>query len=108
MRILAYAQLLESYRSLTIESLSGAFGVSKEFVDKLSLPPQAVRRPEVDPDDSELSRYIASSRLHATIDAVNGIVETTRPSLKNEQCESVVRKGDVLLGSVQRLGKVLW
>jgi 26S proteasome regulatory subunit N7 len=34
MRILAYSQLLESYRSLTLESLSGAFGLSKEFVDK--------------------------------------------------------------------------
>lgn len=34
MRILAYAQLLESYRSLTLESLSGAFGVSVDFVDR--------------------------------------------------------------------------
>jgi 26S proteasome regulatory subunit N7 len=108
MRILAYSQLLESYRSLTLESLSRAFGVSKEFVDKSVVDffflPETQRRSHV----SELSRYIASSRLHATIDAVNGVVETTRPSLKNEQCESVVRKGDLLLGSVQRLGKVLW
>ena len=34
MRILAYSQLLESYRSLTLESLSGAFGVSIDFVDR--------------------------------------------------------------------------
>jgi 26S proteasome regulatory subunit N7 len=34
MRILAYSQLLESYRSLTLDSLSGAFGVSVEFVDR--------------------------------------------------------------------------
>jgi len=34
MRILAYAQLLESYSSLTMESLSKAFGVSEAFVDK--------------------------------------------------------------------------
>ena len=34
MRILAYTQLLESYRSLTLESLSAAFGVSVDFVDK--------------------------------------------------------------------------
>ena len=33
MRILAYSQLLESYRSLTMESLSAAFGVSVDFVD---------------------------------------------------------------------------
>ncbi|KAG6893868.1 hypothetical protein C0993_012788, partial [Termitomyces sp. T159_Od127] len=34
MRILAYTQLLESYRSLTVDSLSRAFGVSVEFVDR--------------------------------------------------------------------------
>lgn len=39
MRILAYGQLLESYRSLTLESLSRAFGVSVEFLDKYVLFP---------------------------------------------------------------------
>jgi len=90
MRVKAYSQLLESYRSLTIESLSAAFGVSQEFVD------------------TELSRFIANGRLHAFIDKVHGIVETTRPSLKNAQYETVVKQGDVLLNSVQRLSKVLY
>jgi len=89
MRILAYSQLLESYRSLTLESLSGAFGVSVEFVD------------------SELSRFIANGRLHCSIDKVHGIVETTRPSLKNAQYETIVKQGDILLNEVQRLSKVL-
>jgi 26S proteasome regulatory subunit N7 len=80
MRILAYTQLLESYRSLTLESLSTAFGVSISFVD------------------AELSWFIASNRLHASIDKVHGIVSTTRPSSKNAQYEQVVRRGDVLLG----------
>ncbi|KAI0050855.1 PCI-domain-containing protein [Auriscalpium vulgare] len=90
MRILAYAQLLQSYQSLTLESLAGAFGVTVDFVD------------------TELSRFIASGRLHATIDRVHGIVETNRPALKNAQTETVVRKGDILLNSVQRLSKVLY
>lgn len=90
MRILAYAQLLESYRSLTLESLARAFGVSVDFVD------------------SEISRFIANGRLHARIDRVNGIVETTRPSLKNAQYDTVVRQGDLLLNEVQRLSKVLY
>ena len=34
MRILAYAQLLQSYQSLTLESLSAAFGVTQDFMDK--------------------------------------------------------------------------
>ncbi|EGN95771.1 hypothetical protein SERLA73DRAFT_186989 [Serpula lacrymans var. lacrymans S7.3] len=90
MRILAYSQLLESYRSLTLESLSGAFGVSIEFVD------------------SELSRFIANGRLHCSIDKVHGIVETTRPSVKKTQYETVVKRGDILLNAVQRLSKVLY
>ncbi|KAI0263430.1 PCI-domain-containing protein [Gloeopeniophorella convolvens] len=90
MRILAYAQLLQSYSSLTLESLARAFGVTVDFVD------------------TELSRFIASGRLHATIDRVHGIVETNRPALKNAQTETVIRKGDVLLNSIQRLSKVLY
>ncbi|KAI0707981.1 PCI-domain-containing protein [Earliella scabrosa] len=90
MRILAYNQLLESYRSLTLDSLARSFGVSVDFVD------------------NELSRFIASGRLHCTIDKVNGVVETNRPSLKNAQYETVIRQGDILLNAVQRLSKVLY
>ena len=39
MRILAYNQLLESYRSLTLDSLARSFGVSVDFVDKCVSPP---------------------------------------------------------------------
>jgi 26S proteasome regulatory subunit N7 len=34
MRIIAYHQLLESYRSLTLESMAHSFGVSEEFIDR--------------------------------------------------------------------------
>ncbi|KAG1814815.1 hypothetical protein EV424DRAFT_1629636 [Suillus variegatus] len=84
------SQLLESYRSLTLESLSGAFGVSVEFVD------------------SELSRLIASRHLHYTIDKVHGIVETTRPSLENTRYDKVIKQGDALLNSIQSVALVLY
>ncbi|KAG7088521.1 hypothetical protein E1B28_012505 [Marasmius oreades] len=94
MRILAYAQLLESYRSLTLESLGQAFGVSVDFVD------------------SELSHFISTGRLHASIDKVHGVVETTKTSeawgKKTLQFEQVIRQGDVLLNEIQRLSKVLY
>lgn len=114
MRIAAYSQLLESYRSLTLESLSGAFGVSVEFVDRYATA--SFRSPSIFQwtnkslisQNSELSRFIANGRLHASIDKVHGIVETTRPSLKNAQYETVVKQGDLLLNSVQRLSKVLY
>jgi 26S proteasome regulatory subunit N7 len=94
MRILAYAQLLESYRSLTLESLAQAFGVSVEFVD------------------SEISRFISTGRIHASIDKVHGVVETTKTSeawgKKTMQFEQVIRQGDILLNEVQRLSKILY
>lgn len=34
MRIQAYAQLLESYRSLTVTSMAQAFGMSEDYIDK--------------------------------------------------------------------------
>lgn len=34
MRIAAYAQLLESYRSLTVTSMAQAFGVSEDYIDQ--------------------------------------------------------------------------
>lgn len=39
MRIKAYAQLLESYRSLTMDSMCAAFGVGPEFIDKCGRSP---------------------------------------------------------------------
>ena len=111
MRILAYNQLLESYRSLTLDSLARSFGVSIDFVDKYVLyilPFARCVRHVLTAHHSELSRFIASGRLHCTIDKVNGVVETNRPSVKNAQYETVVRQGDILLNAVQRLSKVLY
>lgn len=34
MRILAYTQLLESYRSLTLAYMAQAFGVTEDYIDK--------------------------------------------------------------------------
>ena len=34
MRIVAYSQFLESYKTVTIKSMAQAFGVSAEFIDK--------------------------------------------------------------------------
>ncbi len=34
MRILAYTQLLESYRSLTLNYMAEAFGVTVDYIDK--------------------------------------------------------------------------
>lgn len=89
MRILAYNQLLESYRSLTLKYMADAFGVTVNFIDM------------------ELARFIAAGRLHCKIDIVNGIVETNRPDTKNYQYQSCIKQGDILLNRIQKLSRVI-
>jgi len=89
MRILAYTQLLESYRSLTLDYMAQAFGVSVDFIDR------------------ELSRFIAVGRLHCKIDKVAGVVETNRPDSKNWLYQETIKRGDLLLNRVQKLSRVI-
>ncbi|XP_046385272.1 26S proteasome non-ATPase regulatory subunit 6 [Ischnura elegans] len=89
MRIMAYSQLLESYRSLTLQYMATAFGVSVDFMDQ------------------ELSRFIAAGRLHCKVDKVGGVVETNRPDAKNSQYQSTIKQGDILLNRVQKLSRVI-
>uniref|UniRef100_U5EX74 26S proteasome non-ATPase regulatory subunit 6 n=1 Tax=Corethrella appendiculata TaxID=1370023 RepID=U5EX74_9DIPT len=89
MRILAYTQLLESYRSLTLQYMADAFGVGVDYID------------------AELSRFIAAGRLHCKVDRVGGIVETNRPDSKNWQYQATIKQGDILLNRVQKLSRVI-
>jgi len=89
LRIVAYSQFLESYRSVTLQSMANAFGVSTAFLDK------------------ELSRFINAGRLNCKIDKVGGVVETNRPDIKNVQYAAIIKHGDHLLARVQKLTKVI-
>eukprot|EP00049_Salpingoeca_infusionum_P012407 m.227112 g.227112 ORF g.227112 m.227112 type:complete len:396 (+) comp15174_c0_seq3:172-1359(+) len=88
-RVLAYRQLLQSYRSVTLDSMAAAFGVSTAFMDQ------------------ELSRFIAAGRLNCKINSVDGVVESTRPDAKNMQYKDTIKKGDILLNRIQKLGQIL-
>jgi 26S proteasome regulatory subunit N7 len=55
--------------------------------------------------DGELSRFIASGRIAAKIDAVAGIIETVRPDPKNAQYAQVLKLGDALLAKTQKLAR---
>lgn len=85
MRVKAYAQFLESYRSVQLASMATQFGVSPDFLDE------------------ELSRFISMRRLNCKIDKVAGVVETNRPDSKNAQYASTIKQGDLLLNRVQKL-----
>jgi 26S proteasome regulatory subunit N7 len=89
MRVKAYTQLLESYRSLSLSHMAATFGVSVQFIDR------------------ELSQFISAGRLHCKIDKVGGVVVTMRPDSKNFQYQSTIKQGDLLLNRVQKLSRVI-
>lgn len=89
MRILAYSQLIGSYRSLSLTYMSQTFGVSIDFIE------------------AELAKFIAAGRLHCKIDKVRGIVETNRPDSKNDQYQRCIKQGDFLLNRIQKLSRVI-
>ncbi|KAK4753003.1 hypothetical protein SAY87_021801 [Trapa incisa] len=88
-RIVVYSQFLESYKSVTIEAMAKAFGVSVDFIDM------------------ELSRFIAAGKLHCKIDKVAGVLETNRPDAKNALYQATIKQGDFLLNRIQKLSRVI-
>ncbi|ODV71617.1 proteasome regulatory particle lid subunit RPN7 [Cyberlindnera jadinii NRRL Y-1542] len=86
MRRKAYAQLLESYKALSLKSMADAFGVSVEFLD------------------NDLCKFIPNKKLNCVIDRVNGIIETNRPDNKNAQYQLLIKQGDALLTKLQKYG----
>ena len=53
-------QFLDSYKSVTLQSMATAFGVSIDFLDE------------------EIADFIVAGRLAAKIDRISGIIETVR------------------------------
>lgn len=86
MRRKAYAQLLESYKALSLKSMADAFGVSIDFLD------------------NDLCKFISNKKLNCVIDRVNGIIETNRPDNKNAQYQLLIKQGDTLLTKLQKYG----
>eukprot|EP00516_Mucochytrium_quahogii_P002620 CAMPEP_0203748156 /NCGR_PEP_ID=MMETSP0098-20131031/3102_1 /ASSEMBLY_ACC=CAM_ASM_000208 /TAXON_ID=96639 /ORGANISM=" , Strain NY0313808BC1" /LENGTH=394 /DNA_ID=CAMNT_0050636793 /DNA_START=245 /DNA_END=1429 /DNA_ORIENTATION=+ len=88
-RVLAYVQFLESYKSVTIQSMASSFGVSVPFLDK------------------ELAHFISSQRINAKIDKVGGVIETCQPNQANARYQSIIKQGDLLLNRVQMLSRAI-
>ncbi|KAJ6842721.1 putative 26S proteasome non-ATPase regulatory subunit 6 [Iris pallida] len=88
-RMVVYSQFLESYKSVTMEAMATAFGVTVDFIDL------------------ELSRFIAAGKLHCKIDKVAGVLETNRPDAKNALYQATIKQGDFLLNRIQKLSRVI-
>ena len=89
MRLRSYAQLLQSYRVVSLSAMADSFGVTTDFLDR------------------DLAKFIAGERISCTIDRVRGTIETTRPDSKNRQYADVVRLGDGLITKLQKYGQAV-
>lgn len=89
MRLVAYRQFLEAFKSVTMQNMAEAFGITKEFLDV------------------ELSNFIYNGKLNCKIDKVSGIIESNRPNRKAELFNNTVVKGDLILNRVQKLARAL-
>lgn len=88
-RLVAYNQFLESYKSVTLDSMATAFDVGLPFLD------------------TEVADFICAGRISAKIDKVAGIIETKRPDAKNALYLETIKRGDLLLNRVQKLSRVI-
>jgi 26S proteasome regulatory subunit N7 len=89
MRVAAYRQFLQPYRSVTLDYMAKEFGVTPDYIDR------------------ELHKFIADGQLQAKIDKVTGLVETNQVDSKNLQYQSAIKHGDILLNRVQKLARVI-
>ncbi|PSN37230.1 26S proteasome non-ATPase regulatory subunit 6 [Blattella germanica] len=109
MKLKAYSQLLQAYRSLSLKSMAEAFGVTEEYIEK------------------EVSRFAALGRLQCKIDSVAGTVVTSgylnedAGICGNVVCESApeatyergvmyqvtIKHGDILLNRLKKLARVM-
>ena len=89
MRLVAYKQYLESFKSVTIDNMASAFGVGPEFIDK------------------ELSTFIYNGKINCKIDKVSGVIESNQANKRAELFATSLRKGDALLNRVQKLARGL-
>lgn len=104
MRLRAYKQILQAYRSLSLDYMARSFGVTVEFIE------------------AEVARFAAAGRLPCKIDKVAGAVVTShythsKSDFQSEAPEatlvrgmlyqSTVKKGDILLNRLKKLARII-
>ena len=89
MRLVAYSQFLQSYKTVKMESMAEAFGMSVGLLDK------------------ELSHFISMQKLTSSIDKVKGVIHTDRPNTKIAMYKNTIREADFILNRMQKLSRVL-
>jgi 26S proteasome regulatory subunit N7 len=88
-RVRAFHQFLDSYSSVTLESMARTFSLPVNVLDQM------------------LYTLISNQRLSCRIDRVSGDVVTYRGNDVNFQYHRIIKDGDVLLNKIQKLSRVV-
>jgi len=88
-RIIAFNQFLDSYRSVTLQSMGETFKIAPQVLDQM------------------LFTFISNGRLNCKIDRVSGNVVTTRGDQLNHEYQNIIRDGDLLLHKMQKLSRFI-
>lgn len=89
MRVLVFTQFLDSYSSVTLESMSAAFNIPVSVLDSM------------------LCTFISNERIACTIDRVDGSVRTYRGDTTNFDYHRIVKNGDLLINRIQKLSRLV-
>lgn len=89
MRVLVFTQFLDSYSSVTLESMGAAFGIPVSALDNM------------------LCTLISNERIACKVDRVDGSVKTYRGDTTNFDYHRIVKSGDLLLNRIQKLSRLV-
>lgn len=88
-RVLVLNQFLDSYSSVTLQSMATAFGIPALILDQM------------------LCTFISNERIFCKIDRVSGSVTTYRGNNTNFDYHKIVKNGDLLLNRIQKLSRLV-
>ena len=88
-RIKAYSQFLQSYKTVSMDNMASVFGVSTNFIDR------------------ELSNFISQGRINAKTDKVSGIIECSQNEQNIDLYQETIRDSDILISKIHKLSKLL-
>lgn len=101
MRLKAYSQLLQAYRTINLSRMATEFGVTEEYIEQ------------------EVARFIANGKLHCKIDKVAGTIVTVstagcdKGQAPDATCDrglayqNTIKRGDALLNRLKKLGQII-
>nr|CCC96084.1 unnamed protein product [Trypanosoma congolense IL3000] len=87
-RVLVFKQFLDSYSSVTLQSMSNAFGIPAPVLDSM------------------LGTLISNERIACKMDRVSDSITTYRGDTTNFDYHRIVKNGDLLLNRIQKLSRL--